>query len=217
MPDETPSSADGPTSEGTGATSAESERAPLDPADGLAADEPPPPRRSRWRPVLWSGIALVVVLSAVVSLTVLGRSTGTHTPVALPYRVVTAQDLDDRDLRGADLVRAELDGLDLSRRNLEKASLIGASLRGVLLTGANLRGADLSYADLRSADLTGADLSGVDLTGACLSGAVLDEANLAGTLLPATGVPSPTATVRNDGGTGAARGPASPEDCTSTC
>src|SRR5258708_3257439 len=93
------------------------------------------------------------------------------------------QNLDQRELSGADLSGMNLRGADLSGANLRRANLSGANLHGVDLRGVDLREADLREADLREADLRGVDLSEADLRGANLSEADLSGAELSRTNL----------------------------------
>lgn len=116
---------------------------------------------------------------------------------------LTAADLENDDLRGADLVKvyfsafdpgepagqgyvrqpttANLSGANLSGANLSEANLIEANLSGANLSGAKLQNADLRQADLQGADLSGAYLVGADFS-AIFFGADLRGANLRGAL-----------------------------------
>ena len=101
--------------------------------------------------------------------------------------VVSAADLRDADLRGAELYDANLRGANLRDADLYDAELRGANLRDADLRGADLydadlRGADLRGADLRDANLRDADLRGADLYDADLRDADLRDANLRGAM-----------------------------------
>ena len=87
------------------------------------------------------------------------------------------------DLRKADFAGASLCKADLSWATLYQAQLNGANLTEALLRGADLRRATLhdailQQADLRDANLRAADLYQANLRGAMLASAVLVEANL---------------------------------------
>lgn len=70
--------------------------------------------------------------------------------------------------------RADLRGANLREANLRWANLQKANLQGVDLRGANLRGANLQKADLRGADLREANLRVADLREANLQKANFD-------------------------------------------
>jgi uncharacterized protein YjbI with pentapeptide repeats len=103
-------------------------------------------------------------------------------------------DLSSTDLRGASVpIGARLRGADLTATDLRQAMLRGADLsdaalpkadarQGVLIE-ANLSGALLYGSDLRNALLIGANFDGADLTNARLEGAQLEHANFHGASL----------------------------------
>jgi uncharacterized protein YjbI with pentapeptide repeats len=106
--------------------------------------------------------------------------------------------LEGADLRGANLERADLRGAnlaraDLTKANLEETSLAGANLQACSLVfgnvqdanlvGANLTGANLQSCLLAITNLTGANLTGANLTGANLTNTTLIRGNLRACLL----------------------------------
>jgi uncharacterized protein YjbI with pentapeptide repeats len=94
------------------------------------------------------------------------------------WSILSAANLTEADLTGANLA-----GADLGRANFAGANLTGADLADARVSHANLTGADLTGANLRNADLTGADLTGANLSRANLTGADLTEVNLRGARL----------------------------------
>ncbi|XVS61909.1 pentapeptide repeat-containing protein [Actinosynnema sp. CA-299493] len=135
---------------------------------------------------IWiSALAIVfgagVVVGRLAGVDFLATPTGPPEPVDLRGKVVTADDVKNRDLRGALLAGAVFDGVDLRARDLTGALASGASFRGAVLDRASLVGADLRGADLRGTcmyrvDLTKAVLDGADATGANVADAVVDPA-----------------------------------------
>lgn len=77
-----------------------------------------------------------------------------------------------------DFTSIELSAVDLRNANLKGADLSYAELGKADLSGANLRGVDLSYANLNEANLSGANLRGAILIGTDLRHAELDAADL---------------------------------------
>jgi len=148
-------------------------------------------------PVLISGAAVIVLVTAGLLLTVLydsGRaalsgsecSTRPHAEINWTYCVKDKLSLRRADLRGAilryasmreaDLSSAQLGNADLSYGKFSNANLSGASLRSASMSGTELDNANLVRSDLAGADLSQANLSGADLRGSDLQGAKLDGA-----------------------------------------
>jgi len=94
------------------------------------------------------------------------------------HPMVTTPDISAVDLANAKLDGANLSGVYFASAKLSEANLVAASLVGVMLWLADLRKTNLGSTDLRQVDLTGADLKEAILVGADLSGAELDRTNL---------------------------------------
>jgi uncharacterized protein YjbI with pentapeptide repeats len=87
------------------------------------------------------------------------------------------------DLTAADLRQAMLHGADFLGANLHDVDFEGATLRGASLTLAEAIGANFTDADLREAWLAGTDATGANFFRADLNGARLQEANFNGAIL----------------------------------
>jgi hypothetical protein len=78
----------------------------------------------------------------------------------------------DADIEGCNLTNAILKNVNLTNANLYNANLTNGVLLGANLTNANLHNTILINADLRAVNFSGADLGGADLTDARLEGAI---------------------------------------------
>ncbi|MGJ5620305.1 pentapeptide repeat-containing protein [Sulfitobacter sp. MF3-043] len=76
------------------------------------------------------------------------------------------QNLENRDLRGADLSFAFMAGIDLEKADLTGANLKGADASGAVFKSAQMQNVNLSGASLQGANLSRAGLEGVRFVGA---------------------------------------------------
>jgi uncharacterized protein YjbI with pentapeptide repeats len=117
------------------------------------------------------------------------------TKYGIQEHIVSLDDSNLSELKGANLDSFSLQGTDLSGADLRDAYLAWSFLRNAQLNGADLRGAnlrgdpdqsgnaDLSEANLSEANLSEADLSYDNLSNANLRGANLTDAVLRGAYL----------------------------------
>ena len=109
----------------------------------------------------------------------------------LDFTVLTQDEIDRLDLRGACVRKSRLKGLDLRKAKLAGANFYGSCLKETILSGVDLSAAILERTDLERADLEDvildrAILSRTNFTNAYFAG---DRLSLKGTIYETEGIP----------------------------
>lgn len=140
-------------------------------------------QRPLFRPILF---AAILALAFPCLLHAAGKPSA-PTPYTCPGCDLHNQNLEGRDLRGANLVNADLsrtrlDGANLSNANLSGANLSEVQASGALFINANLQGAHLTLGNFYKANFSGANILGATRTNANFTRAIWVNGQTCGSL-----------------------------------